>query len=80
MENEQLFKQIYDVIEKDIKPFIQADGGHIELENVDENGVVFVNLSGACAGCSGAAYTLKGGVERILREKVSPNIEVRLAL
>ncbi len=80
MENEELFKKVYDVIQRDIKPFIEADGGHIELEKVDNDDVVYVTLAGACAGCSGAAYTLKMGVERILRDKISPSIEVRLAL
>lgn len=78
MENQELFRKIADVIEVDIKPFIESDGGKIELVRVDENNVVFVKLAGACAGCMGAVYTIKGGVERILREKVSPDIEVRL--
>lgn len=76
---EELFKQVYDIIETDIKPFIIADGGHIELESV-ENNVVYVTLGGACAGCMGAAYTLKGGVERILQEKLPQIKEVRLAM
>jgi len=80
MENEQLFKQVYNVIEKDIKPFIESDGGHIELESIDNDGVVFVTLGGACAGCMGAAHTLKGGVERILKERIPTITEVRLAL
>jgi len=80
MGTDELFKQVYNIIEKDIKPFIMADGGHIELESIDENGVVYVTLGGACAGCMGAAYTLKGGVERILKEKLPTISEVRLAM
>ncbi|MDR0926466.1 MAG: NifU family protein [Ignavibacteria bacterium] len=80
MENQDLFKQCYNVIEKDIKPFINADGGHIELQDVDDAGVVYVTLGGACAGCMGAAYTLKGGVERILKEQIPSITEVRLAM
>lgn len=81
MENTEFFKLVYDIIEKDIKPFILADGGRIELESVDsESGVVFVTLGGACAGCIGAAYTLKAGVERILKENLPNVTEVRLAL
>ena len=79
MESDSLFKQVYNIIEKDIKPFIVADGGNIELESIDDNGIVYVTLSGACAGCMGAAYTLKGGVERILKEKIPTISEVRLA-
>ena len=79
MNNEELFKQVYEIIERDIKPFILADGGKIELDNIDNDGVVYVTLGGACAGCMGAAYTLKGGVERILKEKLPQVVEVRLS-
>jgi Fe-S cluster biogenesis protein NfuA len=62
--------QVQDVIDR-IRPMLQADGGDIELVNVDENtGMVSVRLQGACKGCPGAAMTLKMGVERHLKEKV----------
>ncbi|MCK5741813.1 MAG: NifU family protein, partial [Chlorobi bacterium] len=44
-----------------------------------DDGVVFVELAGACAGCPGAAMTLKGGVERILQAKLPEVKEVKLA-
>jgi Fe-S cluster biogenesis protein NfuA len=54
-----------------IRPLLQADGGDIELVDVDEStGTVSVRLQGACRGCPGAAMTLTMGVERHLREKV----------
>ena len=60
-----------------IRPLLQADGGDIELVDIDEqSGVVSVRLRGACAGCPGAAMTLKMGVERHLREKVPEVSEV----
>lgn len=60
-----------------IRPLLQADGGDIELVDIDEqSGVVSVRLQGACAGCPGAAMTLKMGVERRLREKVPEVSEV----
>lgn len=80
METDALFKQVYNIIEKEVKPFIEADGGFIELENIDDNGIVYVTLGGACQGCMGAAYTLKAGVERILKEKIPTISEVRLAM
>ena len=73
-----LYQNVDNIIEKEIRPYIEADGGQIKLKNVEE-GVVYVQLSGACAGCPGAAMTLKGGVERILKMKVSDVKEVRLA-
>lgn len=62
--------QVKSVIE-DIRPALQADGGDIELVQVDEaTGMVSVRLQGACRGCPGATMTLKMGVERLLKEKV----------
>ena len=74
-----LYNRVESVIDKEIRPFIEADGGYIELDDVQDNGIVFVKLAGACAGCPGAAMTLKAGVERILKMKVSEVSEVRLA-
>ena len=53
-----------------VRPYLQADGGDIELVDVNDEGVVFVRLAGACQGCPGALMTLQMGVERILREQV----------
>lgn len=53
-----------------IRPFLQADGGDVELVSVEEGGIVNVKLTGACGGCPMAQMTLKNGVERILKEQV----------
>ena len=53
-----------------VRPFIQADGGDIELVDVDQQGVVKVRLKGACAGCPMSAMTLAQGVELTLKERV----------
>jgi Fe-S cluster biogenesis protein NfuA len=53
-----------------IRPALQMDGGDIELIGVNEEGVVQVKLSGACDSCSISWLTLKGGVERILKDRV----------
>ena len=58
-----------EAIINEIRPMLQADGGDIELVNV-EDGVVKVRLRGACAGCPGAQMTLKMAVERRLKEQV----------
>lgn len=64
------------VIEK-IKPILAADGGSVELVSVDEkSGVVTVRLTGACGCCPHAAMTLKGVVERMVREEVPEVKEV----
>ncbi|NQT48692.1 MAG: NifU family protein [Chloroflexi bacterium] len=58
-----------------IRPALQADGGDVELIEVNE-GVVKVRLTGACGGCPMATMTLRNGIERILREEVPEVKEV----
>ena len=53
-----------------IRPSLQADGGDVRLVDVNEDGVVSVELQGACKGCPMAQMTLANGVERILKERV----------
>ena len=53
-----------------IRPSLQADGGDVELVDVNEDGVVKVQLKGACDGCPMAAMTLANGVERILKDRI----------
>jgi len=69
-------QRVQEVIDT-LRPLLQADGGDIELVDVQEDkGVVSVRLQGACRGCPGAAMTLKMGVERHLKEKVPQVTEV----
>lgn len=53
-----------------IRPLAQADGGDIELVDVDTDGVVSVRLKGACIGCPSAAITLTLGIERNIKEQI----------
>ena len=69
--NLQKIKLIEEVIDREIRPSLQADGGNIELIDVDGNRVV-VALRGACAKCLSAEFTLAGFVEAKLREFVDP--------
>jgi len=52
-----------------IRPMLQADGGDVELVDV-EGGVVKVRLQGACAGCPMSQMTLKNGIEKILKKEI----------
>ena len=52
-----------------IRPMLQADGGDVELVDV-EDGVVKVRLQGACAGCPMSQMTLKNGIERLLKNDI----------
>jgi len=62
-------KEVEEAIDE-IRPGLQSHGGDIELVGITEDNIVQVRLRGACAGCPGAAMTLKNGVERIIKEKV----------
>lgn len=53
-----------------IRPFLQEDGGDVELVGVDEDGTVRVKLTGACGGCPMAQMTLTSGVERVVKQQV----------
>ena len=54
---------------KEIRPGLQADGGDVELVDI-EDGVVKVRLKGACAGCPMSQMTLTFGIERVLKERI----------
>ena len=55
----------------EVRPTLQADGGDVELVDVDEKGgVVKVKLVGACAGCPMSQMTLQQGIERVLKERI----------
>lgn len=69
--------KVADVIEI-VRPAIQADGGDINLLDVDEaSGVVTVELTGACVSCPASTVTLKAGIERIMKDRVPGVTEVR---
>ena len=53
-----------------IRPSLQADGGDVKLVDVNEDGVVTVELQGACKGCPMSQITLANGVERILKDRI----------
>ncbi len=61
-----------------IRPALQADGGDVELVDV-QDGVATVSLTGACGICPMSTMTLKMGVERIVKEEV-PEIKELVAV
>ena len=63
----------------EIRPFLQADGGDLELVEVTEDGVVKVRLTGACGSCPFSQMTLKIGVEQALKKMV-PSVREVVAL
>jgi len=59
----------------DVRPALQADGGDVELVDV-ENNIVKVRLKGACAGCPMSQMTLKQGIERYLKKMIPEIVSV----
>lgn len=75
----ELRERVQKVIEK-VRPALEADGGGIELVDIlEDEKVVLVNLTGACHGCPMSTMTIKGYVEKVLKEEIPELNEVRLA-
>jgi len=55
--------------------WIKKDGGDVKLIDI-KNGVVYVQLQGACVGCSSSGTTIKFGIEREMKTRIHPDITV----
>ena len=67
-------QQIININEEYIKPAVQSDGGNIRFESFDENdNLVKVVLQGACSGCPSSTFTLKNGIENMLKDMLKNN-------
>lgn len=65
-------QRIINILEEYVKPAVQADGGNIAFENYNaETNIVQVVLQGACSGCPSSTFTLKNGIENMLRQMLS---------
>lgn len=65
-------QQIINILEEYVKPAVQADGGNIVFESYDENDkTVKVVLQGACSGCPSSTFTLKSGIENMLKNMLN---------
>jgi Fe-S cluster biogenesis protein NfuA len=71
-------QQIINILEEYVKPAVQADGGNIAFESYDETDkTVKVILQGACSGCPSSTFTLKSGIENMLKSMLNDeNIKV----
>lgn len=67
-------KQVRELIHK-VRPYLQRDGGDLRFVKL-EDGIVYVELLGACVGCSSSTITLKQGVEAIILEEVPGILKV----
>ena len=68
-------EQIGELLNEFVRPAVEQDGGAIDFVGFKE-GVVYVQLRGACSGCPSASQTLKGGIESLLISKIDEVKEV----
>ena len=68
-------RPVVEVSLEKVKPMLALDGGGMKLLDI-KNGKVFVQLQGACIGCSASNQTIKYGIERQLRMDIHPELEV----
>ena len=73
--NSDIEKQIVEILDAEIRPAVAMDGGDITFEKY-QDGIVFLHMQGACAGCPSSTATLKMGIENRLREKIPEIVEV----
>lgn len=67
----EIVEQIKELIDLRVRPAVAQDGGDIVFQHFDDqNGTVFLQMRGACAGCPSSTLTLKSGIENLLRHYV----------
>jgi Fe-S cluster biogenesis protein NfuA len=75
-EDDEIVKQIRELIDTRVRPAVAQDGGDIIFRGF-ERGIVYLHMRGACSGCPSSTITLKNGIENLLRYYVPEVVEVR---
>lgn len=73
--SQSLKDRVQDVLEQ-VRPMLQRDGGDVELIDVTDQGVVSIELQGACVGCPFSTMTLKHGIEAAIKREIPEIKEV----
>ncbi|WP_430965813.1 NifU family protein [Spongiimicrobium sp. 2-473A-2-J] len=74
-------KQIVDILEEYVKPAVASDGGNILFKSYEkESKTVNVILQGACSGCPSSTFTLKNGIETMLKNMMGDKVREVVAL
>ena len=78
---DDISKQIIDILEEYVKPAVASDGGNILFKSYEEDTkTVNVILQGACSGCPSSTYTLKNGIETMLKNMMGDMVNEVVAL
>lgn len=70
LEDKSLLLEKINIALNDIRPFLQVDGGNIEVVDVTDDMVVQVKWLGMCESCSMSAMTMKAGIEQAIKSKM----------
>jgi Fe-S cluster biogenesis protein NfuA len=73
-----LLKRVNDTVDL-LRPYLQSDGGDIEVLEITDENVVKVRLQGACENCKFSFFTMKAGVEQAIRKEI-PEIKEVIAV
>ena len=76
--NADIVAQIHELLDTRVRPAVAGDGGDIRYRGF-KDGVVYLTMQGACAGCPSSTATLKHGIEGLLKHYVPEVVEVRAA-
>lgn len=74
----EIVDQIIEILDTRVRPAVANDGGDIVFDGF-QDGIVFLSMRGACAGCPSSTATLKSGIENLMRHYVPEVTEVREA-
>ena len=75
IDDQEIVRQIVEVIDEKVRPAVAQDGGDIAFHSY-KDGVVYVEMQGACSGCPSATLTLKDGIENMLQYYIPEVIRV----
>lgn len=75
-EDSEVVQQIKELLDTRVRPAVAQDGGDIIFRSFEE-GIVYLHMQGACAGCPSSTATLKMGIENMLRHYIPEVVEVR---
>ncbi len=77
-ENSEIENQIIELLDERVRPMVAMDGGDIVFDRF-EDGIVYLEMQGACSGCPSSTATLKSGIENMLKHYIPEVVEVRPA-
>ncbi len=74
--DDDIIRQIKEILQSRVAPAVAQDGGHIVFDRFEE-GILYLEMRGACAGCPSSTMTLKMGIENLMKHFVPEVLEVR---